>query len=271
MNTAITSLGKSLKGIIKEAGALARTHFGTDLVIETKPDGSKVSSADYAVNHYLEATLRPLAPEIAWLSEESPRQNDRLKAEHTWIIDPIDGTSSFLNHEEDWCIAVALVKNGAPLLGAVYNPMRDELFFAQQNQGAFLNQARLAISKTAELARATIITSNSHFNRTFKARPTQPENQTEPKRFWRCSMAYRIALVAAGQAEATISLTPKNDWDIAASHLILEEAGGKISSPEGKPLIYNRDEITHNGVVATNEKLFNQIIRRTAATRQPTH
>ncbi len=260
--TAPTSpLSSGLISAIKKAGALALDHFGTSLKVDTKSDGSKVTSADYAVNHLLESELRPLDKNIAWLSEESPVHKDRLSANRIWIIDPIDGTSSYLNEDQDWCIVAALVEKGIPILGAVYNPLSRELYFAEKHKGATLNERPLKTSPVNSLDDAVIISSKGHFNRTFQ------QEGGKPDRFWRCSMAYRIALVAAGKAEATISLTPKSDWDIAASHLILEEAGGKISTPDGSEIIYNKPLVTHKGIVASNNALYTEIISKTAVAR----
>jgi len=258
-----TALSKALTDAVTKAGNLALDYFGKTIEIETKPDGSKVSQADYAVNNYLEQTLCPLDPAISWLSEESVPSNDRLDAKRVWIIDPIDGTSSFLDHKPDWTIVAALVENGHPILGVVYNPVHNELFQSQKGCGALLNGNPIKTSPTKHLKDAHIITSKSHFNRTFQDKTDQPSYK------WRCSMAYRIALVAAGHVEATISLTPKNDWDIAAAHLILEEAGGKIGKPDGTPITYNNAELRHSGVVAATNTLYTSLIERTSVARPP--
>lgn len=252
-------LQNGLKKAVKSAGALALEFFGTDLKIDIKADGSKVSEADLAVDRALAKQLNSLEPSIAWLSEETPPSKDRLNARHLWVVDPIDGTSSFLDNRPDWSVAAALLQDGAPCLAAVFNPVRDEFFFAAKGQGASLNGKALKASDTSNLSEARVITSKGHFRRTFE------HSRDKPDFFWRCSMAYRIALVAAGKADATVSLTPKSDWDIAASHLILEEAGGRISSPKGESLSYNQQQLTHKGVVATNENLYPTIINNTRA------
>ena len=247
-----------LKAAVETAGKVALDYFGKEIEIETKPDGSKVSAADYAVNDSLEKQLRALDPSSDWLSEESPENPRRIHSDRIWIIDPIDGTSSYLQGNRDWTIVAALIENGHPVLGAVYNPVRSEMFLSAKGQGAQLNGVPITTNTTSELKEAHIITSKSHFKRTFK------EAESELPSFgWRCSMAYRIALVASGQVDATLSLTPKSDWDIAASHLILEEAGGKISTPNGTPITYNNRDLRHEGVAASNNNLYTSIIQRT--------
>lgn len=250
-----------LKQTITRAGELALKYFGEDVKIDIKADGSQVSAADYAVNTLLQSELTSLDTSIGWLSEESPLDQYRLESQRTWIIDPIDGTRGFLENQPDWTIVAALVENGRPILAAVYNPVKSELYMAQKNKGAFLNDRPIQTNQLSDILSAHIISSKGHFNRTFTEAP-QPA-----KRTWKSSMAYRIALIASGAADATISLTPKNDWDIAAAHLILEEAGGKLATHTGSPLIYNKEDIRHKSVVGASGELYNSIIERTAQTR----
>lgn len=252
-----------LETAIIKAGDVALNYFDKPIDIEIKPDGSQVSEADYAVNATLETELKALDPEIAWLSEESPIDPDRQKASRIWIIDPIDGTSSYLQGAKDWTVVAALIENNQPILGAVYNPIRSELFLAQKGKGATLNGQPICCSDTTELKDASIITSKGHFKRTFQDVGPHPSYK------WRCSMAYRIALVASGQVDATISLTPKSDWDIAAAHLILEEANGSMGTPDGKPISYNNSELRHRGIVAATNTLYTSIINKTVNARPP--
>lgn len=251
-------LFEQLKQAVQKAGALAVTHFGTDISIETKADGTKVTAADYAVNNLLHDHLAPLSKDIGWLSEETPPDDRRLTQPRIWIIDPIDGTHAFLRGDPDWTIVAALIENNEPVIGAVFNPVTEQLFMAEKNNGATLNGNPIHTTAEANLKTAHIIAPKSQFNRVFK------EADVEPRRSWRCSMAYRIALVASGDADATISLTPKCDWDIAAADLILKEAGGKISTQSGVDLSYNKPKIRHTGVVASNGPLFNTLIKKTA-------
>lgn len=247
-----------LKHSVTKAGALAMEHFGKDIDIEIKKDGSQVSAADHAVNDLLEKELTAIDPTIKWLSEESPVDEARLDAPYIWIIDPIDGTRGFLENKPDWTIVAGLIKGNSPVLGVVYNPVKEELFSAELGKGAYLNDTPIQTSQTTDLENAHIISSKGHFNRVFS------EELIPKKRTWNSSMAYRIALIASGKADATISLTPKNDWDIAAAHLILEEAGGQMSTHTGNSISYNKPELRHPSVVGTTKHLYKPIIKKTA-------
>src|SRR3954454_12725061 len=119
-----------LKAAVQEAGALALSLFRTKLKNWTKGASSPVSEADIAVNDLLEDRLRSATSDYGWLSEESTDDEIRLAKRLVWIVDPIDGTRGYLAGREDWCVSVALVECGSPVLGAVFAPASDELFFA---------------------------------------------------------------------------------------------------------------------------------------------
>src|SRR6202040_3779356 len=128
-----------LKDAVQEAGALALSLFRTELKNWIKGASSPVSEADIAVNDLLESRLRSATPDYGWLSEESSDDQSRLGKRLVWIVDPIDGTRGYLAGREDWCVSVALVAGGKPLLAAVFAPVGDEFFFAQRGQGATCN------------------------------------------------------------------------------------------------------------------------------------
>lgn len=247
-----------LKQAVLKAGDLAMEYFGGDVKIETKDDGSKVSEADYAVNELLERELTSFDEGIAWLSEESPIDQSRLDKSRVWIIDPIDGTHAFLRHDPDWTIVAGLIEDNKAILGAVYNPVTNELYMAEKGCGATLNDTPIKVTDNKDMGKATIISSKPHFKRVFM------EDRTPPSWSWRCSMAYRIVLIANGTADATISLTPKNDWDIAAAHIILEEAGGIMTTQNGDEMFYNKENTRHSSVVGSNKALYDSIIAKSS-------
>jgi myo-inositol-1(or 4)-monophosphatase len=148
-----TSLARDahlLRDTVREAGELALSMFGTDVRNWIKGASSPVSEADIATNELLERRLRPATPDYGWLSEESADDQARLGKRRVWIVDPIDGTRSYLAGRSDWCISVALVEDAAPILAAVFVPVSGEFFFAARGQGTTLNGAKVhAASGTA--------------------------------------------------------------------------------------------------------------------------
>jgi myo-inositol-1(or 4)-monophosphatase len=247
-----------LKEAVKDAGALALTFFRREIAVKRKHDGTEVSEADLAVDAALKLTLERARPDYGWLSEETEDGPKRLKQSRVWMIDPIDGTNAFLRHIPEWTVSAALVEGGRPIIGIVFNPARQEFFHAVRGQGAFLNSKPIHVSGQNTLEGAHLIASGGLFKKKIWSEPW-PEVETA----WVNSVAYRLALVACGRADATVSLSAKAEWDLAAGTLIVEEAGGSVTNHHGEPFLYNRPVPRFSGLVAAPPKLHAHLIERT--------
>ena len=247
-----------LKTAVRDAGELALTYFRQQILVNRKPDGSEVSEADLAVDTALKLDLHTRRPDYGWLSEESEDDQKRLKCRRVWMVDPIDGTNAFLRHLPEWTVSAALVEDGVPVLGAVYNPATKEFFRAMRGSGAFLNDQPIAASKKDTLDGALLIASGGLFKKKIWKEPW-PEVQSK----WVNSVAYRLALVACGQADATISLSAKSEWDLAAAALIVEEAGGIITDHHGETHRYNCASPRLPSLVASGKAMHPLLIERT--------
>ena len=247
-----------LKTAVRDAGELALTYFRQQILVNRKPDGSEVSEADLAVDTALKLDLHTRRPDYGWLSEESEDDQERLKCRRVWMVDPIDGTNAFLRHLPEWTVSAALIEDGVPVLGAVYNPATKEFFHAMRGKGAFLNDQPIAASKKATLDGALLIASGGLFKKKIWKEPWP-----EVKSKWVNSVAYRLALVACGQADATISLSAKSEWDLAGAALIVEEAGGIITDHHGESHRYNRASPRFPSLVASGNAMHTLLIERT--------
>ncbi len=176
-----------------------------------------------------------------------------------WVVDPIDGTRAFLKGRDEFTVAVALVEDGRPVLGAVYNPAREEFFEATSGGGARLNGAPIRVARVDHIAGARLV-----LGRREAGHVKWHDSLGAREVVGISSIAYKLAMVAAGRADATISLSPKSDWDVAAADLIIAEAGGTASQPDGTPLVYNRPRPRNAGVVAANPVLHRLILERLA-------
>jgi myo-inositol-1(or 4)-monophosphatase len=243
-----------LKEAVRDAGALARSLFRTELKNWTKGASSPVSEADIAVNDLLEARLRTAAPDYGWLSEESVDDDARLGRRLVWIVDPIDGTRAYLAHREDWCVSVALVEDASPILAAVYAPVSDEFFFAARGQGATLNDLPLQATAGTEL----------DFTRMAGPKPlvqrlsASPDDITLHPRIG--SLALRLCRVADGSLDAAFAGGQSRDWDLAAANLIVQEAGGRMTALSGDAIEYNRREVVHGVLVAAGQGRHARIV-----------
>ena len=146
-----------------------------------------------------------------------------------WVVDPLDGTKEFINHIPEFCVCIALVDDGVPVLGVSYNPAREEMFAASQGAGATLNGAPAHVSAVSDMAAARFLASRSE-----NARGEWDEFKSTLRIELTGSVAYKLGLIAAGKGDATFSLTPKNEWDICAGTALITEAGGRITNRYGR-------------------------------------
>jgi myo-inositol-1(or 4)-monophosphatase len=244
-----------LTAAVREAGALAMVHFKAGVKGWEKSPGNPVSEADLAVDRLLKARLADARPDYAWLSEESADDGRRLRALKVWMVDPIDGTSAFVKQQAEFTISAALVRDGQPILAAVFNPATDEFFDARAGQGARRNGQRLQLAPAPPHKRLSLLASK----RTF-VRNGWLNRLPECEFHHRNSVAYRMALVAAGRFDATLSLSEKSDWDLAAADLIVREAGGRATTAAGEALRYNAPQPRHTSLLAAAPGAFEPLL-----------
>lgn len=238
---------KSALSAAKQAGDAAMRYFRRGEPVHYKAADQPVTEADLAANRILRERLMADRPYHGWLSEESLDTADRLGRERLWVVDPIDGTNSFVAGLPEFVVSVGLVEDGHPVVGVAYNPATGECFHAIRGAGAFLNGSRIRVVSEAR----------------FPARPAMYGSRAESAagafletgHLWDVrflgSTAYRMCRVAAGSAHAAWSGRTKHDWDICAAALIVTEAGGLATDAHGAALIFNRPVPTHAGVVAS--------------------
>jgi myo-inositol-1(or 4)-monophosphatase len=248
-----------VKQAVREAGDLALSYFRKDIMVRKKVDGSEVSEADLAVDVALKLALHAQRPAYGWLSEETTDDRERLSRARVWMVDPIDGTNAFLRQIPEWTVSAGLVENSVPVLGAIFNPATGEFFHAMRGHGAFLNDQPISTSDKATLEGARMIASGGLFRKKIWQEPW-PEVTAR----WVNSVAYRLALVASGQGEATISLTVKAEWDLAAAAVLMDEAGGITTDHRGNPHHYNRENPRFPSLVASGKALHPLLIERTS-------
>jgi myo-inositol-1(or 4)-monophosphatase len=229
------------------AGRIATSFAGKTAKTWHKPDDAgPVTEADLAVNDMLQTTLRMARPDYGWLSEETEDTTERLSKERVFIIDPIDGTRSFVEGSNTWAHSLAVAEKGVITAAVVFLPQRDRLYAAALGQGATLNNAPVFASTQTDPNAFTVLA----------ARPAMAaklwKSGAEPtfKRSYRPSLAYRLALIGAGRFDAMLTLRPSWEWDIAAGALIVTEAGGRITDQTGVPLVFNNADPRLNGIVA---------------------
>ena len=239
----------------RRGGVLAQEYFKKGVKSWDKGDDHPVTEADIAVDTLLKESLMGARPNYGWLSEETADDLGRLECRRVWIVDPIDGTRAFMRNVPEYAVCVALVENGRPLMGAVYNPAREEMFEAVIHAGARLNGETISPSEETRTGNASFLTSKrnmEYFN--------WPKAVDEMRYQWINSIAYRMALVACGRHYCTISMNGKSDWDIAAAELIVTEAGAECSTSRGDGFTYNTRRAKLENVIASTPGIHQAVL-----------
>lgn len=242
-----------LEDAARRAGEVALSFFGGEPKTWLKDNKSPVSEADMAVDGFLADVLRVARPDYGWLSEETADNAERLKRARTFIVDPIDGTRAFLAGGDEWTIAIAVVEDGRPVAGTVYCPVRGEMIVAHKDGGALLNGKMLSVSSQETLAGARI--SGPHSIVANKDIVAAGFEQTPNIR----SLAYRIALVAAGRVDVAAARSGPSDWDLAAADILVQEAGGRLTDLTGRDIQYNKADTRHPALIAAPRRLISPV------------
>lgn len=237
--------------IAEEAGRIAARRCGTDFKRWEKVPGHPVCDVDLEVDAYLREQLGAVDPDAGWLSEETLDASDRIERRRLWVVDPIDGTRDYLRERPGWCVSIALVEDRVPVLGALGAPKRGELWTAARGQGSWRNGERLRVSPRAELAGARVPADQ------LPAVDKDLVAVAKPN-----SIALRIGLVAAGEADLVATLRWGFEWDIAAAALIAEEAGATVTGALGQPLAFNTASGEAFGVLVATPGIHGAAVER---------
>ncbi|AZO38893.1 3'(2'),5'-bisphosphate nucleotidase CysQ [Mesorhizobium sp. M2A.F.Ca.ET.037.01.1.1] len=238
-----------LREAAREAGAIAMGYFGNNPQVWMKGGTSPVSEADHAADAYLRETLLNARPDYGWLSEETADDHARLSARRTFVVDPIDGTRGFLDGLHSWCVSVAVVEDGRSLAGVLECPAKHETYWALPGEGAYLNDKRIHVRPLGQSV-------DIGGPKTLVDLMPEVWHDRLRRAAYIPSLAYRLAMIAAGKLDAAFVKPNAHDWDIAAADLILAEAGGALLDRAGKPPRYAGEVINHGALAAGSGELL---------------
>tara|TARA_B100001029_G_scaffold179781_1_gene190970 strand:+ start:2316 stop:3089 length:774 start_codon:yes stop_codon:yes gene_type:complete len=243
---------------IKNAGKIIKGFYNSEYEIKQKGVGNPVTEADLETDIYLKNFLMNKYPNYGWLSEETKDSRDRLIKKRVWVVDPLDGTREFVEGIPNFAISIGLVENGRPILGVIYNPITNDLYSAAQGLGMKFNGKITSISKKENLSNMNILNSRSETRKGL----WKPYKSNFKELIPLGSIALKLAMVAANQADFVGSLQPKNEWDICAGHCLINESGGKLITTKNQNIVYNKkNTLTTPGLVAGNFNAIKKFIK----------
>jgi myo-inositol-1(or 4)-monophosphatase len=233
--------------------------FGRDTPVDYKAPDQPVTEADLLADRLLFERLIGKRPAYGWLSEETADSPSRLACERVWIVDPIDGTRSFVQGYAEYAISIGLAVRGRAELGILMNPATGELYHAVRGGGAYLDGKPIRVAATGK-SLPVLLASRADLRKGVFASLLER---------WRLqplgSTAYKMAKVADGTADAYLSGGPKSEWDVCAAALIVAEAGGKVTDLSGAELRFNQPAPFLRGMVCARPQLHERLLREAAA------
>ncbi|MBT6398055.1 MAG: 3'(2'),5'-bisphosphate nucleotidase CysQ [Nitrosopumilus sp.] len=244
----------------QEASNVILDIYQKDYNISTKTDNSPVTDADLESNKIINKILSNTKYSI--LSEEDVDDQSRLSKDMIWIVDPLDGTSDFIDKTGEFTIMIALIQNKKPILGVIAWPTEKTLFVAQKNCGAFRYSNdkwdKISVTKIENLSKCRTIGSRHHLSDKEK----EFIKKIGIKDFSSIGSSLKVGKISSGEAEVYITTTDKmKEWDTAASYCIITEAGGKMTDMLGNQITYNNKNVYHqNGILVTNGFIHNKIV-----------
>jgi myo-inositol-1(or 4)-monophosphatase len=241
----------------QEAASLAfaawRLGEAPDAKVWDKTPNNPVSEIDHAVDSLLKTRLSAILPDAGWLSEETADTTDRLNADMLWLVDPIDGTRDYIRGRTGWCVSVALIANSAPIFAVMAAPATDQLWVAKAGQGVTCNGKNLTGSKREIFAGSRVPADDLPKMDRDLTMVTKPN-----------SIAMRMTMVACDRADLVATLRWGNEWDIAAAHLVAQEAGAIVTDALGEPISYNKPDPKDFGLICCAPAIHDAAVERLA-------
>ena len=233
-----------------DAGEVILNYYNENVDVIYKDDESPLTKADLASHKIITDSIKKITPDIPILSEEEFIDwKIRKKWKKYWLIDPLDGTKEFIKKNDEFTVNIALIENNRPILGVIYTPALNELFYSIKNFGSYkiLTKKKLNTLKEAKRIsinkkksnKVKIVGSRSHSNPILEKWVNKNFNEFD---ILQKGSSLKFCLIAEGSADIYPRFGPTSEWDIAAGHVILEEAGGKLKSIDNKEILYNEKE-----------------------------
>jgi 3'(2'), 5'-bisphosphate nucleotidase len=252
------------KNLGLEAGAILMDYYRQGTAVDWKAPGDPVTAADRDSSQLIVDGLRREFPDHAILCEEEPDDLIRLQRSHVWMIDPMDGTREFIEHRGEFAVQIGLVVNGTPVVGVVYHPTLNKLYYAAAGGGAFLqadgSTTPLHVSVEQVASRLVIVESRSH--RSARVQAIRQRMRIKES-ILTGSVGLKVGIVCEGRAHVYVHTGSRTHlWDTCGPEAILREAGGRITDVYNAPLRYDTGDTRNlHGIVVTNGVIHDRVVQ----------
>ena len=231
-------VSKLLPAFLK-AGKKSIELSGSKIKIFTKPDGTPVSNGDLAVDKILQAAIKKITPDIEIVSEETIQQNKVKKRETFWLIDPIDGTSSYIKNKDEYTLNAALIVDKIPVLGIIFAPKKKRLFYSYGKGSAYeMNGSSKKKLNCSQIRKKTISALTNSSNPSTIIMKVLKKHKASS--FLNVRSSYKFCLIASGEFDIYAARPRAKEWDIAAGHAIAEHAGALVTTHQHKKIYYGK-------------------------------
>jgi len=252
---------KLAKQLAKKAAEEVMKIYKTEFSQKEKEDKTPITEADEIANALIVKGLREAFPAHAILTEEEEDDQSRLENDYVWIIDPLDGTKEFISRNGEFTINIALTYKGEPIVGVIMIPTKQELFFAEKGKGAFFEKegkiSKIQVSKKNSIEEMSLMISRSHA--TEKELNLIKNNSFADVK--KAGSSLKGCLIAKGEADLYYRFGRTMEWDICAMHMIIQEAGGRITDLDGNLLKYNKPQPEIKGFIISNNQIHDKLVQ----------
>jgi 3'(2'), 5'-bisphosphate nucleotidase len=241
----------------KEAQKLVLEVYKTSFAVMTKDDNSPVTRADLLADEKIREIIKKNFPSHAILTEESEDDLSRLKNECVWIIDPVDGTKDFVERTGEFTINIAFVVNKRPVVGVILVPAQNKMYYASLGEGSYemdlVTKEVKRIYTSTKKTNLIALMSNHHVSKNDVKYLEQHQDRIKEVR--NVGSSLKACLIASGVGDIQCKIGPgTKEWDIAASHIIVHEAGGVFIKPNGEKFVFNKEDVhNHEGFIILNK------------------
>ena len=255
MNIDAKKIVLELIDTFKLAGDLSIKLRKDGLIKEIKKDNTPVTNGDIEVNKILIEKISKVTPNIQIVSEETSVNKNKVNLKNFWLIDPIDGTSDYINNKDEFTLNAALIINNKPALGLINAPAKNRMFYSYGNKNSFevINNKEINLSKNIKKNKEFVAV---HYSNSLKPEIQSLHEKFNIKKFYKMKSSLKFCVLAAGEFDFYFAEPRANEWDIAAGHAILEHSGGKLTDFDGNEILYGKPNFKNPSLILRSKNIL---------------